>query len=62
VGRGAHRVPAEAVLQRAAPVAEAVAVEEPGLVEALDDVGDLLDGRRLTVSLLQDLAYLLDRV
>jgi hypothetical protein len=62
VSGGTHRALPEGVLQRPAPLPEAGAVEEPGGIESLDDVGDLIEGGRLAVPALQDLADLLDRM
>jgi len=62
MGRRTDRVLAEAVLECAAPLPEPLAVEEPGRIEALDDVGDVLEGRGLAVPALQDLPDLRDRM
>ncbi len=62
MGGGTHRTLPEGVLERPAPLPEAVALQEPGGVELFDDIGDPLPGRRLTVPAPEDLLDLLDRV
>ncbi|MGH7315622.1 MAG: hypothetical protein ACREJS_05110 [Candidatus Rokuibacteriota bacterium] len=62
VRRGSHRALAERVFQGLAALPEPVAVEESGGVEALDDLGDLLDRRSLRAATPEDLPDLLDRV
>jgi hypothetical protein len=62
VGGGTHRAQPEGVLERSAPLPEAVAVQEPGSIESLDDVGDLLRRGSLVVPAPEDLLDLLDRM
>src|SRR5216683_1625112 len=62
VSRGPHRAPPEGVVDGAATRPEPLAVEEPRVVEPLDQRGDLLDRGRLAVAAPQDLADPLDRV
>ena len=62
VGGGAYRAQPEGVLERPAPLPEAVAVEEPGSIKSLDDVGDLLRRGSLAVPAPENPLDLLDRM
>ena len=62
VGGGAYRAQPEGVLERPAALPEAVAVEEPGSIESLDDVGDLLRRGSLAMPAPENPLDLLDRM
>ena len=59
---GSHGAGPEGVFDGPAPLLEPLAVEEPGLVQAFDELADLLRRRGLAVALLKDSLDLADRV